>query len=378
MRFVKSSIFISAISIIFFGIWIVSRTHSRAFENNINVSTIAQKEYNGGPNISNNYKEYNGEFELPINGSSGYAALDTDLIDPNGVIITSINAGDGFTILSETNDFLFIKYNNIFGYINKNYTLINLPDILPSIIYNNTNSYSSIMKSSFKNINNITNQRLYNSYTYNARLEKEEYIMPVLYHMAKKIAIAQKIALNNNETLIIYESYRPYETQKNIVKNLNILSEHDEIVRKGLTSSPWSMTWFISTKVSNHQKGLAIDVSLGKIKQSQNINVGNYIVKNIIEYDEYEMPTKMHELSINSARFITPVNSHSKTAWKNAVLTDAMKNNIGAMKLQDYCTNAGLTPLASEWWHYNDLDCLDFKNGNGRFMLTINHSALPE
>ena len=27
-----------------------------------------------------------------------------------------------------------------------------------------------------------------------------------------------------------------------------------------------------------------------------------------------------------------------------------------AMALQHYCTEAGLTLLASEWWHFNELD----------------------
>ena len=27
-----------------------------------------------------------------------------------------------------------------------------------------------------------------------------------------------------------------------------------------------------------------------------------------------------------------------------------------ALKLKEFCTGAGLSPLASEWWHFNDLD----------------------
>ena len=378
MKLFKNSIVYLTIILLILGIWIISKSYSTAFKNDLSINVIALKEYNGGPNIINDFIEYNSVFELPINGSTGYASLDTTLIDINGNLITNIKAGDGFTILSENNNYLLINYNNQKGYINKNYTLINLPDVIPSIIYKNTNSSSSIMKSSFKNINDITGEKLYDVYTYNNRLNKNEYIMPVLYPMALKIAEAQKIALNNNDTLILYETYRPYETQKLIVKNLTILANEDEEVKKGLSSNPWSMTWFISTKTSNHQKGLAIDVSLGSIKEYKKITIGNYIVKNITNYEEYEMPTKMHELSLKSARFASPVSSNSKTAWKNAKLTSAMQNSVGALKLQDYCTNAGLTPLASEWWHYNDLDCLSFKNGNGRFIITNNYSILPE
>ena len=37
-----------------------------------------------------------------------------------------------------------------------------------------------------------------------------------------------------------------------------------------------------------------------------------------------------------------------------------------------YCTNAGMTPLASEWWHFNDLDAQNkvrMTSGNGKFWL---------
>ena len=68
------------------------------------------------------------------------------------------------------------------------------------------------------------------------------------------------------------------------------------------------------------------------------------------------MPTPIHELSKASATFVGPVASHSPTAWKSAQLTDTMSSNKPAMALQRCCTEAGLTPLASEWWHFNDLE----------------------
>jgi D-alanyl-D-alanine dipeptidase len=64
------------------------------------------------------------------------------------------------------------------------------------------------------------------------------------------------------------------------------------------------------------------------------------------------------------------VSSNSKTAWKSATATDTMTD--GARLLQQYCTDAGLTPLASEWWHFNDLDAqnlVSYSSGNGEFWL---------
>ena len=135
MKLFKNSIVYLTIILLILGIWIISKSYSTAFKNDLSINVIALKEYNGGPNIINDFIEYNSVFELPINGSTGYASLDTTLIDINGNLITNIKAGDGFTILSENNNYLLINYNNQKGYINKNYTLINLPDVIPSIIY---------------------------------------------------------------------------------------------------------------------------------------------------------------------------------------------------------------------------------------------------
>ena len=37
-----------------------------------------------------------------------------------------------------------------------------------------------------------------------------------------------------------------------------------------------------------------------------------------------------------------------------------------AIKLRDYCTGVGMSPLASEWWHFNDLDAREEIGGNYR------------
>ena len=65
------------------------------------------------------------------------------------------------------------------------------------------------------------------------------------------------------------------------------------------------------------------------------------------------MPTQMHELSQRAAVF-TKQYSHTGTDWQSQTLADSFKNNQYAVKLQSYCTGAGLTPLCSEWWHFND------------------------
>lgn len=57
------------------------------------------------------------------------------------------------------------------------------------------------------------------------------------------------------------------------------------------------------------------------------------------------MPTPIHELSMAAASTQGPGSS---------TLTSAMKGCSPALALRSYFTGAGMTPLESEWWHFND------------------------
>ena len=132
--------------------------------------------------------------------------------------------------------------------------MVNLPDLIPSIIYDDTNAYSSLFKSSEIDIPNITGKQLYNNKTYNERLSKEEFMMPVIYAMAKKIMKAQELALEDGYSLKIYETYRPYEAQKAVADNLRNLMNSNKTVYQGINGGGWNEGWFIAQVLSNHQK----------------------------------------------------------------------------------------------------------------------------
>ena len=95
------------------------------------------------------------------------------------------------------------------------------------------------------------------------------------------------------------------------------------------------------------------------------------------EYEEYIMPTEIHELSVAAVRMKTPVSSRNAEAWKNTKPATTM--NDKALLLQKYCTESGLTPLASEWWHFNDVSCLGVINNkwDGDFFISSNFSEIP-
>ena len=99
------------------------------------------------------------------------------------------------------------------GWLENELCMINLPDVLPSIVYENPNAKASIFKTCGKDIEGITGQKLYDGLFYNQRLGRDEYLMPINYAMAKKVGAAQKNALKEGDCLKIIETFRPYEVQ---------------------------------------------------------------------------------------------------------------------------------------------------------------------
>lgn len=321
------------------------------------------------------------EFELPIEGTTGYTLIDCNLRADDSAKtkqIAVVPAGTPYTILQEGNSYFYGRLESgQEGWISKVYTMINLPDILPSIVYTPTNATGSMFRSLGLDIDGVTGESLYAGKTFNARLGRDEFMVPVLYSMAKKIAAAQQSALVDGNTLVIYEGYRPFATQLAISNGLEGLMTKNSDVKTAITGKPWGKSWFINTGVSNHQKGFAIDVSLAKVESMTQIMVGNTAVSVVDRCEEYEMPTLMHELSPRAARYTAPVASHSSTAWKKAAHTSTF--NQSAFTLESYLTDAGLTPLASEWWHFNDLDSYRATSnaGSGNFSIEKVLSIVP-
>lgn len=323
------------------------------------------------------YVDEEGYFELPLEGATGFASTTLYVrgaATSNSELLFTISSGTGFTILEEEGQWWLVDINGDRGYVYHPYCFLNLPDVVPSMVYDNTNASQSIITSSYLPIPNITGEKLYDAYSYNERLGRDEYITPVLYGTAKKIALAQKMARDEGNTLIIYECYRPYVVQEKIKNELAAVSRTNPVIYAGISASPWSTDWFVATGISNHQQGYAVDLSYGKINEIETFTVGDYLCETITDYEEAEMPTPLHEVSTVSKSLAYPVNSNSATAWKSVPVASSM--NEAALKLREYCTNAGLTPLASEWWHFNDLDFLS-SSGKGDFLLTEVYSVVP-
>ena len=241
---------------------------------------------------------YENNFELPLCGATGCPVKD----------VPGITVGTAFTILSEQGGNLKVKLSNgTETTISKTFCMINLPDVIPSLKYNITNSYSSVIKVLGNPIAGITGQSLYQHGTSkknNPRLGKDEFLVPVLYETAIKIAAAQKKALSEDYTLVIYEAYRPLYAQNKILNGYGpIVAAQGAAVTGG-----WDSSWFVANGKSNHQEGGAIDVSLAKVTGSSAVTLSNPAYKRIeLTVQECEMITPIHELSYNSRIFTNPV-----------------------------------------------------------------------
>ena len=314
-----------------------------------------------------NYQEQGGVFELPVSGATGWAARSLPLREEpqrNAGTLQTLVPGQGFVILEEQGDWWSVQLDiDTIGWVEHSGCFINLPDIIPSIVYRISNAQSSLKRSSGFEIPNITGQVLYDAWTFNQRLNRHEFIAPALYATSGKIAQIQRIALSNGDTIVMYEAFRPRETQQKVVSNLRYLMNTNEEVNSAINTPPWSINSFIATSISNHQRGAAIDVSLGKVVSLETRASGGFAYIHITESDEYDMPSPMHELSPQAA-------------------ASRITDSSGAARLRGYCVDeVGFRPISSEWWHFNDPEGIQVatRNGiDGAFSAYSIHSMAPD
>jgi D-alanyl-D-alanine dipeptidase len=186
----------------------------------------------------------------------------------------------------------------------------------------------------------VTGTQLYSTgKVKNNKIGRDEYLCPVLYSTAKMIDKAQAAALKDGYCLKIYDSYRPRSVSKKIVSNLQILYDSNKTVKANIDTSTgasgrkytWGQGWFLAQSLSAHNTGAAIDVSLCKNSDKT----------------ECKMPTAMHELSTKAIKYYSPSVSKKSANYSKEMTEDAKR-------LDKYMTDAGMTTLASEWWHFQD------------------------
>lgn len=298
-----------------------------------------------------------GRLELPVTGATGWVAANTALREAANVTsqrLADLVAGLAFTILSESGDWWYVRLSDgeTTGWVDKRRCFINLPDVLPSIIYSVSNASASLFRSSGFDLPNVTGYPLYSAKTFNERLGRDEYIVPGLYLLARALFVVQQNALENGDTLVIYEVYRPMSAQKTVLDAMNELKRNNTTVNAAFADSYWNLTWYISSGVSNHQRGAAVDASLARIRDMEIKQTGDYSFFHISRYTEIYTKTQIHELSPASAITDFPRSIMARQIINESIeTTDAV--TPGIKRMQNYFALAGFNLLASEWWHFD-------------------------
>ena len=268
-----------------------------------------------------------GDFSATLYGAVAWANQDLNIrakATQNSKKIGKVAAGDKMTILSSENSstkYIKIKYNNQVGYVYSNFIYINLPDVIPDMIYNISNADKSIYKTSGKSIPNVTGVNLYGfSKKYNKKIGKTTYYAPLLYPVAKQLQKAYNTALSQGYNLKIYDTYRPYDVSVKINKEFKSLYNSNKSVKNGIDydndGAYWGTGWFLANSISLHNRGVAIDLALTDSR-------GN----------ELGAQTPMHTLDTRSVR---------------------KYNNSAANTLSKIMTSVGFETLDSEWWHFQE------------------------
>lgn len=277
-------------------------------------------------------------------GCTGWMAASSYYYNSASDISTkkSISVGTPITIEEVTGDYFKVTIQGVSGYkyIMHKYAMINLADYIPSMVFEITNASSSIYRTSGYSIPNVTGTKLYASgKVYNVRLRKNEYIAPMLYSAAKKLLISQKNLLAKGYSIKVYDVYRPHSVSVKIYNEFSDLCDSNSTIKNNILYSygasgkryEWNKSWFLSSSVSSHNTGSAIDMTLVYKSNGK----------------EVTMPTVMHELSTKAIKYYSP-NVSSSTSNYSKEMNDAAK------LMDNIVTSTGLTPLASEWWHFYD------------------------
>ena len=242
----------------------------------------------------------------------------------NSKLLGTIPTGAKLTILSSDNPttkYIKISYNGIIGYVYSDFLLINLPDVIPDIVYYIANADKSFYKAANISIADVTGKNLYGfSKKYNAKIGKNTYYVPLLYPVAKQLQGAYNIAKKDGYNLKIYDTYRPNDVTKYVNSKFRSLYNSNNNVKKLVdydkNGSYWGPGWFLANNVSTHNKGIALDLTL----TDKNNN-------------ELKAQTTMHMLDTRST---------------------VKYNNSTANKLRSIMTSQGFETLESEWWHFQE------------------------
>lgn len=260
-------------------------------------------------------------------------------------VLTTVPETKALCVLDVQDDMFYVRTADGYGYIDSNYCMINLPDMIGNIcLYDITNSYESLYMVHEYEIPTVTGEVI-KGYE-KVELSEGDYLVPLLYPAALKLEKAAFAAIEQGYKLKIYDSYRPnkatldiYDITKEILSNPipaetfsgEPVEDLPEPVQPGEGGEAPVLTYQM-LMTDNGRYSLANFLALGGSRHNQGIAMDLTLTKN---GKDLEMQTSIHDLSWYSER---------------------KKNNNNAKLLRTIMEGAGFGGLTSEWWHYQDND----------------------
>ena len=216
------------------------------------------------------------------------------------------------------------------------FLLVNLPDVLPQACYDVVYSYASTSNCAGMEIPGVTGQCL-NGYSEgkqeNAYWSHEEFVVPCAYATACKARAVCSELDQQGYRLLVFDAYRPMAAQWQLSDAFQQAYAENPSIAVSL--GEWSTTWYVAQGASGHNYGTDLDV--GVCDQ---------------DGDPIPMPSSFDAFDESGHLTYAPMDAGAITpeSYRDAVVT-----NDACMVMHLAFRNAGFIELASEWWHFSDM-----------------------
>lgn len=215
--------------------------------------------------------------------------------------------------------------------------LVNLPDLPLAADYDIVYAYASTSRCAGQDIPGVTGQRLpgyADGKQENPYLGTREFVVPCAYGTARKVKAAADELSSQDLRLLVYDAYRPMTAQLYLSDAFQTEFWNNQTMQESLNG--WALTWYVADGASGHNYGASIDVGVCDAQ-------GNPL----------PMPSAFDAFDESGHLATAPMSSESIT--QSSYCSTVLQNDA-CMALHDAFTHAGFSELASEWWHFSDVE----------------------
>ena len=307
-------------------------------------------------------------------------------------VIGTVQGAEAYCVLDLEQGMFKIRTAAGEGYIDSNYCMINLPEMIGDLcLYNITNSYASLYMAHEFEISGVTDTVI-KGYE-DVRMDDGEYLVPLLYPVALRLEKAAFAAREEGYALKIYDSFRPREATVDIYETASQLQDqpipdytyvffdnpvtgkrtwpqYDPVTGEAL---PLGVIWheFLEIELPEPEPTEPADPSAptepadpteptepvddgrptyGELMTDSGRYPLNYFLANGTSRHNQGIAMDMTLVDLSTGKDLTMQTSMHDLTW----YSELNRNNWAARTLTRIMTEYGFTGLVSEWWHFQD------------------------